>query len=194
MKKTLAILLALMMLAAVAACGETTDTPETSPTPTEEVSPVIPDEATPDEPVDVTTPDEPIDVTTPDEPAVVDDTVIELTATGVQDNYYLFDLSTLGMGLTGYVYALYFDDGATVTFPVDVELTAVDPVSFAPTNTPYSAGTAINVEDVNGQSIAIGASGNSICFVLASNPGNYTGLVADKPLSELPASVVLTVA
>ncbi|MDR1328472.1 MAG: hypothetical protein LBK23_02595 [Oscillospiraceae bacterium] len=193
MKKTLAILLALMMLAAVAACGETTDTPETSPTPTEEVSPVTPDEATPDEPVDVPTPDEPIDVTTPDEPAVVDDTVVELTATGVQDNYYLFDLSTLGMGLTGYVYALYFDDGATVTFPVDTDIISIDAVTYAQTPTPYAAGTVINVADVNGQTVSIG-SGNSICFVLASDPGNYTGMVADKPLAELPENVVLTVA
>ena len=49
----------------------------------------------------------------------------KITATGLQDKYYLFDLAAAGFG-TGRVYALYFDDRATVTFNAPVMLTAFD--------------------------------------------------------------------
>jgi hypothetical protein len=110
-----------------------------------------------------------------------------MTATGLQSKWYKFDLSAFGT--PGFVYALYFDDGGTVSFDAAVQLVSIDATTFAPTTTDVAAGAVLNVSDINGQSIAIGTTGNSVCFVQASNPGNYTGLVADQPLSALPASV-----
>ncbi|MDR0445591.1 MAG: hypothetical protein LBH17_00915 [Oscillospiraceae bacterium] len=210
MKKILAILLSLMLVAALAACEETpapgvddtTPPPVEETTPVEDVSPEVEtpvdeetpaDEVTPDEelPADEEPSEEETPVDAPDEGAPVVADTIELTVTGVQENWYLFDLSAFGT--PGFVYALYFDDGATVTFAAATQLTAFD-AAFTMTTKDIAAGESVAVEDINGFSAALGATGNSVCFVLASNPGNYTGLVPDQPMSSLPENVVITVA
>jgi hypothetical protein len=114
------------------------------------------------------------------------DGLAKITATGLQSKWYDFDLAAFGT--PGHVYALYFDDGATVSFDAAVQLTSFD-ANFNMTTRDLAAGEVVSVADINGYSAALGTTGNSVCFVLASNPGNYTGLVADQPLSALPAVV-----
>ncbi|MDR2421320.1 MAG: hypothetical protein LBD49_04390 [Oscillospiraceae bacterium] len=109
-----------------------------------------------------------------------------ITATGVQDNWYKFDLSAFGT--PGFVYALYFDDNGTVSFDAAVQLTSFD-AAFNMTTADIAAGEVVSVADINGYSYALGTTGNSVCFVQASNPGNYTGLVPDQPLSAWPGTV-----
>jgi hypothetical protein len=110
-----------------------------------------------------------------------------ITATGLQEKFYTFDLSAFGT--PGLVYALYFDAGGTVTFDTDVTISAMDPVTFAPTDTVYPAGTSVDVASINEQSLALGT-GNSLCFVSAPNAVNYAALIPDTDLTALPGASV----
>jgi len=109
-----------------------------------------------------------------------------ITATGVRTLWYDFDLASAGFG-TGHVYALYFDDNATVSFSADTTLTAFD-ANFNATTFDAKANTTYSIDEVKDYSGSIGMTGNSFQIVKASAPGNYAGLVPDKQFSSLPGT------
>lgn len=106
---------------------------------------------------------------------------VQVSIKSYQNQYYDFDLSSLGFG-TGHVYALYFADDGQISFAKAVQLVSFD-AAFNQINKDVAAGSVVNISDVNGFSLALGSSGNSLCFVQASNPLNYAGLDPDKALS-----------
>ncbi|MDR2421180.1 MAG: hypothetical protein LBD49_03625 [Oscillospiraceae bacterium] len=118
MKKTLAFLLALMMVFALAACGETepADGGDPAETPSADVAETPPEAATPDEPETPDVPETPDEPAQPETPAtgepgeiyvtVVNGGVVELAAAPVTP-----DEMTL-VGAIVKAHELYFNDGA----------------------------------------------------------------------------------
>ncbi|MCL2227219.1 MAG: hypothetical protein FWB97_06280 [Oscillospiraceae bacterium] len=110
-------------------------------------------------------------------------TDIQVGMTGYHDMYFLFDLAAAGFG-TGHVYAIFFSDDGEIAFSQGTTLTTFDADFNMQTRT-VGAGERVRVSEVNGYSFALGGSGNSLSFILTSAPGNFAGLLPDRPLADL---------
>jgi hypothetical protein len=99
------------------------------------------------------------------------------------------------MGQTSFVYALYFDDGSTVSFSEAVQLISTDPVTFDSSVNEVTAGDVVSVSEINGSGVVVETTDNIILFVLASDPGIYTGfplIASSHPLSAWPSTIIET--
>jgi hypothetical protein len=110
---------------------------------------------------------------------------ITLTTSGlVTSGFGLFDLSVIfGGGDPIWNYGLFFDDGGTVTFDMDVTLSnAGEPGGD------FAAGTAISIATINEWALSLD-DGSSIVFVHAPAPINWGGIPPETPFSEFPGTV-----
>jgi len=190
----LSVILAVLIVLGAAGCKKNpaTPTPTKLPTltPTKQISPTPESSASPEVTPSPEVSAEPGTSPTPsgeEKTISFEESDVILTVTGLQDKWYNFDLAAANLG-TGVVYALYFDDGATVSFDKDVQLIGFD-ASMQMSTVNIAANEVKSVSEINGKSLYLGTGGNAVCFVLASDPLNYTGLTADKPLSDLPGTV-----
>ncbi|MDR3310163.1 MAG: hypothetical protein LBS90_02290 [Oscillospiraceae bacterium] len=166
-------------------------------TTTPDTQPANPPVQSPDtQPANPPTPTPGVSVPTPEAPAstaakelttTVDG--LKFTFTGLQSNWYNFDIGLI-FGAAGgpYTYALYFDNGATVTFGQKTTVSTVDATTYETTTKDYSAGQTVTIKSINGSGVTLSDS-NTVTFVLASDPGNFVGIVADTPLSAFPGTI-----
>lgn len=137
--------------------------------------------------------------------ATIGGQTVTMTATGVQDNFTLFDIMTI-FGSSGgpYTYAIWFDYGGTFSFDKDVTLThtyyAADFSTLGTDNKLIKAGEVIDVasgtwSETMGSTVAWSEfsvtmdDGNSWMIIDSASPGNYAGFPADTPFSEFPGKL-----
>ena len=137
--------------------------------------------------------------------ATIGGQTVTMTATGVQDNFTLFDIMTI-FGSSGgpYTYALWFDYGGTFSFDKDVTLSktyyAADFSTLGTDNKLIKAGEVIDVaagtwSDTMSATVAWSEfsvtldDGNSWMIVYSGDPGNYATATPTNPLSDFPGTV-----
>ena len=111
-----------------------------------------------------------------------------MTFTGLIDQWFNFDLGELMGSGSGVLFnrVLWFEDGGTVTFNKDVELRFQGQVvRFVP------AGETFYVTDETTEYGVTLDDGNTVVFVLESNPGYYAGEEPDLPLNAFPGNVYI---
>jgi hypothetical protein len=110
-------------------------------------------------------------------------TDVQIGMRGYQELYFDFDLEAAGFG-TGNVFAIFFEDDGEIAFSQGVTLTTFD-ADFNPITTIISPGERVLVSTVNGYNFALGNTGNSLAFILASSPGIFAGLTPASVLADL---------
>ena len=137
--------------------------------------------------------------------ATIGGQTVTMTATGVQDNFTLFDIMTI-FGSSGgpYTYAIWFDYGGTFSFDKDVTLSKsyfAEDFSTLGTDTKLiKAGEVVDVaagtwSDTMGTTVPWSEfsvtmdDGNSWMIVYSGDPGNYATATPTNPLSDFPGTV-----
>jgi hypothetical protein len=92
-------------------------------------------------------------------------------------------------------YTFFVNDGGTVTFSTDVNLTFVDATTYATTEKTITAGTAVSATEISGGSLYFtDTNGNFATFALTSDPMYAQGLsAATFKLSDLASGVSPTI-
>ena len=118
--------------------------------------------------------------------ATVGGSSITITATGLVDGWSQFDLSSI-IGTSGpgpFTYALWFEDGGTISFSQDVTLSYQ-----GNTNISVAANEVVEVDASLSEFALTMGDNNSIIIILQSSPGNFAQLPPNTSLNTFPGTI-----